>query len=278
MESLQQHLSSMSLAENLTYITRQIQSDPTNADLRAAFVQVLCLAGHWTRAQTQLQSWLALTPQAQPTVNVLQQAIAGELQREAVLRGAMNPRLPGSAWAWSETLLAALQADIAGDHAQGAVLRNTALEQAEASPGQIQHQEPENEQTAFAWLMDGDSRFGPVCEVITSGHYYWVPFAAIQEIEFQSPASVTDLIWRHCRLQLVDGSEQICQIPARYPLQADADERYLRASVTEWQSLGNDDSQFTGQGQKMWLSDSDEFALLTLQQVSFLTAGTADVP
>jgi hypothetical protein len=54
MESLQSRLASASLADNLADITRQIQASPANADLRAAFVQLLCLAGNWTRAQTQL--------------------------------------------------------------------------------------------------------------------------------------------------------------------------------------------------------------------------------
>ncbi len=63
------------------WISRQIQASPANADLRAAFVQLLCLAGNWTRALTQLKSWLALKPQAQPTVTLLEQAIDGELQR-----------------------------------------------------------------------------------------------------------------------------------------------------------------------------------------------------
>jgi len=126
--------------------------------------------------------------------------------------------------------------------------------------------------------MDGDSRFGPVCEVINQGRYYWIPFAAIREMQFQAPASVTDLVWRHTRVQLVDGSEQVCQIPARYPLLAGADERFLRASVTEWQTLGDDTDQFIGQGQKMWLSDSAEFSLLSLQQVAFDSVESANEP
>ncbi len=51
MESLQSRLASASLADNLADITRQIQASPASADLRAAFVQLLCLAGNWTRAQ-----------------------------------------------------------------------------------------------------------------------------------------------------------------------------------------------------------------------------------
>lgn len=274
MESLQQRLAKASLADNLTEITRQIQANPTSADLRAAFVQLLCLAGNWARAQTQLQSWLALAPQAQPTVTLLQQAIAGEQQRAAVLNGEAQPQLPGSAWHWCETLLAALRADSAGDHARATALRNAAREQAKANPGQLQQQD---RQTDFAWLMDGDSRFGPVCEAIANGRYYWIPFAAIREMTFQAPASVTDLIWRHTRVELVDGSEQICQIPLRYPLQQGADERYLRASVTEWQAIDTDD-HFIGHGQKMWLSEGAEVPLLTLQQITFDAPEISDEP
>ncbi len=51
--------------------------------------------------------------------------------------GEVQPQLPGSAWAWCETLLAALTADIRGDFAQGAEQRAAALAQAEANPGQL---------------------------------------------------------------------------------------------------------------------------------------------
>lgn len=273
METLQHRLANASLSEALADVTRQIQASPASADLRAAFVQLLCLAGNWSRAQTQLQSWLALSPQAQPTVNLLQQAIAGELQRDAVLRGEAQPVLPGSAWHWCDTLLAALQAEAEGDAACGSALRAEALELAAANPGSATQQD---QPSAFSWLMDGDSRFGPVCEVISQGRYYWIPFAAIREMQFQAPASVTDLVWRHTRVQLIDGSEQVCQIPARYPLLAGAEERFLRAGATEWQPLGDDPDQFIGQGQKMWLTDSAEFSLLSLQQVLFDNVESAD--
>ncbi|WP_267369448.1 MULTISPECIES: type VI secretion system accessory protein TagJ [unclassified Pantoea] len=273
MDTLQHRLANASLSEALADVTRQIQASPASADLRAAFVQLLCLAGNWSRAQTQLQSWLALSPQAQPTVNLLQQAIAGELQRDAVLRGEAQPVLPGSAWHWCDTLLTALQAEAEGDAARGSALRAEALELAAANPGSATQQD---QPSAFSWLMDGDSRFGPVCEVISQGRYYWIPFAAIREMQFQAPASVTDLVWRHTRVQLIDGSEQVCQIPVRYPLLAGAEERFLRAGATEWQPLGDDPDQFIGQGQKMWLTDSAEFSLLSLQQVLFDNVESAD--
>ncbi|WP_265093814.1 type VI secretion system accessory protein TagJ, partial [Cronobacter sakazakii] len=125
------------------------------------------------------------------------------------------------------------------------------------------------EPVRFDWLMDGDARLGPVCELIVNGNYFWVPFSAIASIRFQAPASVTDLVWRHAMVQLVDGTEQVCQIPARYPLETGADDRFLLARTTEWQPLDAEGIHYLGAGQKVWLSGEQEFALLTLDMLAF---------
>ncbi len=69
--------------------------------------------------------------------------------------------------------------------------------------------------------MDGDGRFGPVCEAIVNGRYFWLPFSAIAR------DAVSGACQRHrsglapyALVRLTDGSEQVCQIPARYPLLA----------------------------------------------------------
>ncbi|WP_044174173.1 type VI secretion system accessory protein TagJ, partial [Phytobacter massiliensis] len=89
------------------------------------------------------------------------------------------------------------------------------------------------------------------------------------------PASVTDLAWRHTRVQLLDGSEQVCQIPARYPVDAQTEDRFRLGRTTEWQPLAGDEAQYIGQGQKVWLNDSAEFPLLDLARVRF-TGAAAD--
>jgi len=91
-------------------------------------------------------------------------------------------------------------------------------------------------------------------------------------MQFQPPASVTDLVWRHTLVRLQDGSEQVCQIPARYPLDSEAEDRFKLARVTEWQALPGDAPHFLGHGQKVWLNDSAEFSLLDLVTLSFDTA------
>ena len=85
MNTLYQHLAGESLNDALARLEAEIKARPADADLRAAFVQFLTLSGNWTRALTQLKSWLALKPQAKPTVTLLEQSIQGELQRAQVM-------------------------------------------------------------------------------------------------------------------------------------------------------------------------------------------------
>ena len=85
MNTLYQHLAGESLSDALARLEAEIKARPADADLRAAFVQFLTLSGNWTRALTQLKSWLALKPQAKPTVTLLEQSIQGELQRAQVM-------------------------------------------------------------------------------------------------------------------------------------------------------------------------------------------------
>ncbi|WP_158784715.1 type VI secretion system accessory protein TagJ [Pantoea sp. BAV 3049] len=268
MYSLHQLMSGTSLAETLTRVESEIKSRPADADLRATFVQLLCLAGNWARANTQLKSWLALKPQAKPTVTLLEQAIQGEMQRAAVFAGQAQPVMPGEAFSWAENLLSALQAEAEGDSGKAEALRAEAFAAADLNPGCVTLENAE-EQQAVDWLMDGDGRLGPVCELIVNGKYTWLPFAAVSEFRFQAPASVTDLVWRHTLVRLIDGSEQVCQLPVRYPFDHEAPDTLRLASVTEWTVLDSAGEQFTGHGQKTWLSADGDYPLLSLDALTF---------
>ncbi len=180
MNTLYQHLAGESLSDALVRLEAEIKARPADADLSVPrLCSFLTLSGNWTRALTQLKSWLALKPQAKPTVTLLEQSIQGELQRAQVMAGQARPAMPETQWPWLTTLAAAL--NDAGERAQ--VLRLEALEQAQATAGQITLENDETQ--AFAWLMDGDARLGPVCETIVNGRYFWLPFNAIAEIRFQ---------------------------------------------------------------------------------------------
>jgi len=273
MHSFSQLMDGQSLAEALSAVENRIRAEPANADHRAALVQLLCLNGQWPRAQAQLKSWLALKPQAQPTVTLLEQCIAAEITRAAVFAGEADPRLPGEGAQGVNQLQQALVAERQGESQRAAALREAALDSAPLSPARLYLQDDEQGQ-AVEWLTDGDGRLGPVCEMAVNGHYYWLPFSLISEMQFQPPASVTDLVWRHTLVRLVDGSEQVCQIPLRYPFDAQASDAVRLAKVTEWHS--EDDLTFIGSGQKAWLDEEQQFPLLNLTRLVFGEAESAD--
>lgn len=270
MNSLTHLLAGGSLSDAMTALEQTIKSAPADADQRAALTQLLCLSGNWQRARAQLKSWQALKPTAQPTVLLLTQSVEAEIQRQAVFAGEAMPALLNQEHPWLAQMAEALHLDTCGDIAAAQVLRDRALEAAPASAGTLSQADADSD-TAFDWLMDGDGRLGPVCEVLLNGVYYWLPFCAIEEIRFQAPQSAIDLVWSHALVRLTDGREQVCQLPARYPLPDDSDDALRLARRTEWVAMG-DGPHYAGLGQKTWLSEEGEFPLHTLRHLSFTQA------
>ncbi|CAI1675008.1 type VI secretion system accessory protein TagJ [Serratia quinivorans] len=267
MKSLTNMLQGGTVSAAIGAVENEIKARPADADLRAALVQLLCLAGNWQRANAQLKSWQALKPIAQPTTLLLMQSVNAELQRQAVFAGEAPPALLQQSQPWLQPMIQALRHDALGETEQAQALRDDALEAAPASAGQLTLAE-RPQPVAFDWLTDGDGRLGPVCELALNGTYYWLPFAEIAEIQFQAPQSAVDLVWSHALVRLNDGREQVCQLPARYPLNAGSDDALLLGKRTEWQALG-EGPHYAGQGLKTWLSENDEFPLHSLRHLSF---------
>ncbi|WP_303621290.1 type VI secretion system accessory protein TagJ [Serratia ficaria] len=269
MKSLASMLQGGSVSAAIGAVESEIKARPADADLRAALVQLLCLSGNWQRANAQLKSWQALKPIAQPTTLLLMQSVSAELQRQAVFAGEAAPALLQQNQPWLQQMIQALDHDARGEAELAQALRDSALDAAPASAGRLTLAQGEQEQpVAFEWLTDGDGRLGPVCELALNGVYYWLPFADIAEIQFQAPQSAIDLVWSHALVRLHDGREQVCQLPARYPLAADSDDALLLGKRTEWLPLG-DGPHYAGQGLKTWLSESEEFPLHSLRHLSF---------
>ncbi|CAI0743466.1 type VI secretion system accessory protein TagJ [Serratia entomophila] len=269
MKSLASMLQGGSISAAVGAVENEIKARPADADLRATLVQLLCLSGNWQRANAQLKSWQALKPIAQPTTLLLMQSVNAELQRQAVFAGNATPALLQQNQPWLQQMLQALRLDAQGETGQAQALRDSALEAAPASAGQLTLAQGEQAQSlAFEWLTDGDGRLGPVCELALNGAYYWLPFADIAEIQFQAPQSAIDLVWSHALVRLRDGREQVCQLPARYPLAENSDDALLLGQRTAWLPLG-DGPHYAGLGLKTWLSESDEFPLHSLRQLSF---------
>lgn len=277
MKSLAEMLTTTSIADAIRETENQIKSSPANADLRAALVQFLCLQGNWKRAEAQLQSWQALTPIAKPTTQLILQSVQAEQRRNDVFAGTARPALLNGTEAWVEQMIDALYSDATGAQSVAHSLRQQALETAPTSEAVIEHADEsgETKQTPVAWLADGDGRLGPICEVALNGSYYWIPFSSIAHIRFQPPKSTIDLVWSHVLIRLHNGQEQVCQIPARYPLSDISTDKELLARITEWLPLYDSEAFYMGIGQKTWLSEEEDFPLFSLRSIEF-TAGAEE--
>ncbi|WP_431222886.1 type VI secretion system accessory protein TagJ [Serratia sp. L9] len=271
MKSLLSVLKDHPLSTALAQAESEVKAFPADADKRAGWVQLLLLYGDWQRATAQLQAWQALSPQAKPTTQQLADTVTAEILREQVFRGEIPPTFLTPPSAWLSALASALQAS----PERADELRCQAFQQAAESAGTLSLSDVEEPAASadFNWLADGDSRLGPVCELILDDRYYWVPFQDIESISFQAPQNVVHLIWAHAMVKWRSGKQQVCQIPARYPLTASASDSQRLGRQTDWLEL-NDNGHYAGQGQKSWLTDNDEVALLTLRQIQ-LTADNA---
>lgn len=256
-----------SLSQHLQTVEARIRRAPGDADLRAQLFQLAAVQGDWTRAAEQLRLCAQFNPQSRPMAALYAQAIAGERRREAVLAGTEDPVfLSGVRAGWCDLLVQALRAD-ANDPARAAALRAQAMEAAPARAGAIvgaREADPE----PYAWIGDGDSRLGPVCELISAGQYGWLPFEDVSQLSLLAPEGLSDVLWARAEILLNDGRTLHGLVPARYPAfagerLADQDDALRLGRETRWRELA--DGTYAGEGQKMWVTDAGEYAVLDVR-------------
>ena len=250
-----------------------IRSNPQDADLRAQLFQVLAVRGDWARAQAALTLTLELNPNAHSLAGTYLRPLVAELARVQVFAGARRPEVCG-ADAAVERLVDALQLDAAGSDEQAGALRAAATAELPARGGHLRLHGSDTV-IPFDWLADGDSRFGPVLEMFTGERYLWLPLNQVRRIRFVAPTSRCALVWSHSAIDLVNGKEIHAVLPVRYPLPATVtDQRILSAAYTEWLPMAGTD-QYAGIGQRMLVTDQDEYALLDIAEIVFDAADAA---
>jgi type VI secretion system protein ImpE len=272
------HLSSLlnkakTLNEGLQLLEMQVRDAPEDAGRRWTLAQWACLQEDWPRALKLTQTAAKLQPGFVPNAHMLRALIQGQQQRESVFAGKQiaGQILP---WApWIEQQAKALQLQARGDAKQADTLRLAALEQATSWQGQT----PAG---LCTWWADSDSRLGPVCELIVSGCYRWLPLADIDSLELAQPATLLDLMWLPVQITLQANSAIdkpfSAFIPVRYPgtqtylqqnLYPDAlSLPFLLGRKTLWHETT--ETTICGIGQKTWITDVGDFSLFESKLLS----------
>jgi len=254
------------LAGCLTDLEAEVRGNPADAKRRVFLAQLLMVMGDWERALGQLKVAAELDASAVPMAHSYRAAIQCERLRASVVRGEHSPLIFGDPQPWIALLVEALAAQAAGRADAAESLRAEAFEAAPTTAGSLNGVE-------FEWIADGDSRFGPVLEVLLNGTYYWVPFSRISSIALEPPADLRDLVWLPAQFTWANGGEAMGFIPTRYDGSERSDDAAVRlARKTLWTSLGSPDA-FAGLGQRVLATSADEVPLLEVRHLVLKPAG-----
>jgi type VI secretion system protein ImpE len=251
------------LEESLRELQEQVRREPGNAKYRVFLFQLLAVMGQWERAMNQLNVAGELDAGTLAMVQTYREALRCEVLRVEIFAGRRSPLVFGEPEEWFAWMLESQSLAARGAGEQAAAMRDRALEAAPTTPGRI-------DGAPFAWIMDGDSRLGPVVEAIVNGRYYWIPFQRVRSIQVEEPEDLRDLVWMPAYFTWANGGESAGLIPTRYPgSEASADPELRRGRKTEW--LEQPGGGYTGQGQRMFFTDAGEYALMEVRRIDLDT-------
>lgn len=252
----------------LASLTTAVKAAPAKAELRVFMAQLLCVLGQWQRAHVQLNVAADMDSSTHAMREMVGHALRCEKLREAVFAGRRTPMVFGAPDPWLALLIESLLRQQDGSPASMSDLAAQAFDLAPSTPGQIDGQD-------FAWIADADSRLGPVLEAMINGRYYWVPFSRLSEVNFEPAVDLRDRVWLPARLTFANGGEAIAMVPSRYPGSEHSDDgQILMAARTEWRPLGAD--RFAGLGQRVLVTDTGEFDLLSIRRIELHPAPSGD--
>ncbi|MEN6426765.1 MAG: type VI secretion system accessory protein TagJ [Phycisphaerales bacterium] len=249
-------------------LEKAIRSDPADAKLRVFFFQLLAILGQWDRSLTQLRVAAQLD-----AINLLIAQMYGamlscEVLRSQVFAGEQTPPIFGRPAPWMGSLVQANILAARGSYEAAAKLRGEALDAAPAVGGSVDGQ-------SFEWLADADSRLGPMLEAIVDGKYYWAPFEVIKAIQISPPKDLSDLVWAPASFTWTNDGQSQGFIPTRYPdSEASEDNAVRLARRTEWTEKPV--KTFLGLGQRMFATDTQEYAILSIRRIDLHHTGGAD--
>ena len=265
----EQSLREGSLEDSLTGLQDQVRKDPSNAKYRIFLFQLLAVCGQWDRAFTQLKVAGELDAGALAMVQTYREGIRCEMLRQSIFAGRGTPLVFGNPERWVALLIEALRPMAEGDDAAAAPLREEAFDLAPAVSGTIDGQ-------PFEWIADADPRLGPILEAVINGAYYWVPFHLIKLLRIEEPVDLRDLVWTPAEFTWANGGSVVGLIPTRYPGSETNESTQIRMGRrTEWMERGKD--FFVGLGQRMLATDTGEYPLMEIREISLNTSATPEL-
>jgi type VI secretion system protein ImpE len=250
-------------------LTQALKNRPADVSLRTFLFELFCFQGALDRAARQLDVLGTQSDDSgvQLAIQTYRMLLTAEEQRRQVFHGAALPKFitTPSPFIDRYVLLVKKLDNAAAEDA--ATLLDDAEESLLALSGQ-------RNGGAFTSFRDADDRTAGVLEVFFEGEYLWVPLDHVASLQVTPPRRLRELIWAQAKLELAGQPPGDVFLPTRYPeTYLNPDDQVRLARTTEWRALH--DRIVIGSGQRVFLVDDEEVALLDLGSVVFAPAESA---
>ncbi len=252
-------LFSGTISGSLEELKQDIRNNPAKPELRTYLFQLLCIAGEYTRAMTQLNLAGDMDEENKLMAKACAPLLNCEVLREKIFAGQRMPLIFGEPEEWVGQMVQALMMDGKKEHKAAKKLRDKALDQAPAVPGTI-NGEP------FEWLADADSRLGPILEIIIEGRFYLTALSNIKQMMIPEPCDLRDVLWLPATVVWKNEGQSVGFIPARYPGSFETDDDAIALGrKTLWNEAFAD--VFFGQGQRMLATNLQDYPLMDVREI-----------
>lgn len=261
--SLNDFIASGDLAGALTHTKHRIRDNPSDPVERWMLLDLFVVQMDWANAEKQLSVLHELDNETGVAQALVSRLLRGERFREEVISGRELPHYFGEPPEWAIKMGQALQWEANGKPEPAAKLREEALEHAPAIPGSI-NGEP------FAWIMDADSRLGPIVEAFVDGDYMWIPMSMITAMKAGEPAILRELCLFPVEFTWTNGGFSAGFLPVRYAtVEKPTDPGHLLSKRTDWTETAP--NTYHGRGQRVLTTDANDYSILDLRELNIVS-------
>jgi len=243
-------------------LNAEIKANPADTRRRAFLGELLCFAGEVDRADRTFDIISQQSAEAAVPVAWVRHLLRAELARREVWRDGRMPEFIDQPPVWMKQALQSIVLRRQGDLAGAAKL----LAESDAARPTFKGT---CDDVAFDDWRDADDTTAGFMEVLTAtGKYYWVPFSRIGDLTFEKPASTLDLLWRRCRIEVVDGPQGEVFIPAIYADSDKSDDEDMKLGrATDWLEDGT--GMVRGVGQRCFMVGEELKSIMEIDSLSF---------
>lgn len=243
-----------------------VKAKPTDLAARVMLAEMLLFAGNLERADVLLDAAGQLDPSASLIVAEFRQLLRADMARRQLFRDGRVPEFLDTPDLAEQHLLACCVAVRAGDEAAAAV----AAEAAETARTHVAgvHEAGQSDNGAFDDFRDASDDLSAVLEILTTtGKYYWIPIARVEEITFHKPTRPRDLAWRRASISVNQGPDGDVYVPATYfSDDAALSATYRLGRATDWIDRHG---VVTGVGQREFLVGDASVPIMALGTLRF---------